>query len=191
MGRRAEKKQMKKIPVLVALNQELPQTLPDPFVKVITGVGKINATIAIMQAIHKYNPNKIINFGTAGSLNPVFGSGIHKVAKVAQRDMDVRALGLELGQASSKEPIWYILDDVETRPTLTSGDQFVDSRPEMMSDLVDMEAAAYAKVCHDYKIVLDVYKFVSDNADSDASGSWEENCDKGAALFMNILGEHQ
>jgi adenosylhomocysteine nucleosidase len=178
---------MKKIPVLVALNEELPNTLPAPYVKVITGIGKINATMSIMSAIHKYDPDTIINFGTAGSLNPVFSKGLFRVAKVAQRDMDIRALGLELGQAAIREPIWYILDDVETRPTLTSGDQFVSKRPEMESDLVDMEAAAYAKVCDQYRIILDVYKFVSDNADGEAAGTWEENCHKGAALFMAEL----
>ena len=176
-----------KIPVLVALNEELPNTLPAPYIKIITGVGKINATMAIMNAIHQYNPTTIINFGTAGSLNPVFGKGLFRVAKVAQRDMDIRALGLELGQAAKREPVWYILDEIETRPTLTSGDQFVSTRPEMESDLVDMEAAAYAKVCDKYKIMLDVYKFVSDNADGEAAGTWEENCRNGAELFMAEL----
>lgn len=181
---------MKKIPVLVALHEELPNKLPEPFVKVITGIGKVNAAIAVMKTIHEYTPRTIINFGTAGSLNPVFGSGIHKIAKVAQRDLDIRALGLELGQANKNDPIWYILDDIETRPTLTSGDQFVDSPPEMESDLVDMEAAVYAKVCKQYGIMLDVYKFVSDNADGEAANTWEENCHRGSDLFMKVLSEY-
>jgi adenosylhomocysteine nucleosidase len=179
----------KKIPVLVALREELPDDLPAQYVKVITGIGKINATIAIMKAIQEYQPTTVINYGTAGSLNPVFGSGIHKVAKVAQRDLDIRVLGLELGQASRSEPVWYILDDIETRPTLTSGDQFVNAVPEMMSDLVDMEAAAYAKVCKKYGIMLDVYKFVSDNADGEAAATWEENCHKGSKLFIQVLND--
>lgn len=175
------------IPVLVALEQELPGPMPAPYVKILTGVGKINATIAIMKVIHQYNPGVIINFGTAGSLNPVFASGLYKVARVAQRDLDIRALGLELGQSHRDDPVWYLLDDIETRPTLTTGDQFVSSRPELESDLVDMEAAAYAKVCHDNHIMLDVYKFVSDNADAAAQTTWEENCHKGAELFMQEL----
>ena len=181
---------MKQIPVLVALKEELPNDLPSPFVKVITGIGKINATVAVMRTIQEYNPRTIINFGTAGSLNPVFGSGLHRVAKVAQRDLDIRALGLQLGQASRSEPVWYLLDDIETRPTLTSGDQFVSSKPELDSDLVDMEAAAYAKVCREYGIILDVYKFVSDNADGEAANTWEENCHKGAELFMKVLNNY-
>ena len=43
------------------------------------------------------------------------------------------------------------------------------------------------KLCNKYKIMLDVYKFVSDNADGEAAGTWEENCHKGAALFMAEL----
>ena len=175
------------IPVLVALEQELPDHLPAAYVKVITGIGKVNATVAIMETIHKYNPKTIINFGTAGSLNPMFGTGLHSIAKVAQRDLDIRALGLQLGQASRHDPVWYLLDDIESRPTLTSGDQFVAIRPEMDSDLVDMEAAAYAKVCYDRRIILDVYKFVSDNADGEAAGTWSENCHKGAQLFMEKI----
>lgn len=38
-----------------------------PVVIVKTGVGTINATIAIMAAINKYNPIAIVNEGTAGS----------------------------------------------------------------------------------------------------------------------------
>lgn len=180
---------MKKIPVLVALNEELPNVLPDPYVKIITGIGKVNATMACMNAIHKYDPDHMINFGTAGSLNPVFDKGLFKVAKVAQRDLDIRVLGLELGQSARSAPVWYLLDDIETRPSLTSGDQFVNTRPEMDSDLVDMEAAAHARVCHEFTVMLDVYKFVSDNADDTAPSTWEENCHKGAELFMKALYE--
>lgn len=178
-----------KIPVLVALEQELPDQLPEKYIKVITGIGKVNAAVAIMKVIQEYNPRQIINFGTAGSLNPVFGKGVHRVAQVAQRDLDIRAIGLELGQASKSDPVWYSLDDIENRPTLTSGDQFVNSRPEMESDLVDMEAAVYAKICHDTRIALDIYKFVSDNADEESPDDWETNCHKGAQLFMDLLRE--
>ena len=33
-----------------------------------TGVGKINASIKLMELIKLYKPNQIINYGTAGSL---------------------------------------------------------------------------------------------------------------------------
>ena len=32
-----------------------------------SGVGKINATIKVLELIENYKPNKIVNYGTAGS----------------------------------------------------------------------------------------------------------------------------
>lgn len=177
----------KTIPVMVALNAELPDELPAPYVKVVMGVGKIKAAIATVNAIHKYQPTYIINYGTAGSLNPVFGKGIYQVAAVGQRDMDVRPLGSQLGETPFTKEHWISLSDNETRPTLSTGDNFVSSTPEFVSDLVDMEAYAIAMACREHRVILDVYKFVSDNADGEAPASWEENVAAGSALFMEIL----
>lgn len=172
---------------MVALEAELPDVLPAPYVKVVMGVGKIKAAIATMKAIQQYQPVRIINYGTAGSLNPVFGSGIHQIASVGQRDMDVRALGNRLGETPFTKEHWITLSDVESRPTLTTGDNFVSSVPELASDLVDMEAYAIAMVCRDQRVPLDVYKFVSDNADESAPASWEENVAAGREQFLRLL----
>ena len=181
----------KMIPVMVALDAELPDVLPAPYVKVVMGVGKIKASIATMKAIQQYQPDRVINYGTAGSLNPVFSSGMYQVASVGQRDMDVRALGNRLGETPFSKEHWITLSDVESRPTLTSGDNFVSSTPDLVSDLVDMEAYAIAMVCRDQKIPLDVYKFVSDNADEKAHISWEENVAAGSAQFVELLVNRQ
>jgi hypothetical protein len=42
-------------------------------------------------------------------------------------------------------------------------------------------------VCRDQKIPLDVYKFVSDNADTEAPRTWEENMSAGSVEFIKIL----
>lgn len=172
---------------MVALDAELPDVLPAPYVKVVMGVGKIKAAIATMKAIQQYQPTRIINYGTAGSLNPVFGTGIHQIASVGQRDMDVRILGNRLGETPLTKEFWISLSDVESRPTLTTGDNFVSSVPELESDLVDMEAYAIAMVCRDQKVPLDIYKFVSDNADETAHVSWEENVANGRDQFLELL----
>jgi adenosylhomocysteine nucleosidase len=175
------------IPVMIALNAELPDELPEPYVKCVMGVGKIKATIATMKAIQKYRPTRLINYGTAGSLNRDFSEGIYQIAVVGQRDMDVRALGCKLGETPYSKEHWITLSDVETRPTLTSGDSFVSFVPELKSDLVDMEAYAIAMVCRDQKVPLDVYKFVSDNADAEAPRTWEENVNAGSVEFIRLL----
>ena len=47
---------------IAALKEEAPN-LKDFY---YSGVGKINATIKIMELISKFQPNEIINYGTAG-----------------------------------------------------------------------------------------------------------------------------
>ena len=54
--------------ILVALENELPRNiLPNEHIE-YTGVGKINAAIKTVEVIHKFNPDMIVNFGTACSL---------------------------------------------------------------------------------------------------------------------------
>ena len=50
-----------------------------------------------------------------------------------------------------------------------------------------MEAYALAKTCAYLNVDFICYKYVSDDANEDASGDWEENVSKGEDLFYNIL----
>ena len=52
-----------------------------------------------------------------------------------------------------------------------------------------MEAYAIAKTCKIYSVEFACYKYISDNADSDAADNWKENCSKGFNLFVNCLNE--
>ena len=58
-------------------------------------------------------------------------------------------------------------------------------------DLVDMESYALAKVCKLENIKFRCFKYLSDNADENASDDWIENCKKGAKLFQNKLKEFE
>ena len=83
--------------LLVALEKELPTHLLPIWNIYYTGVGKVNAALSVVEACNLYKPNVIINYGTVGSLNPNL-SGLIKVNKFFQRDMDVRPLGFEYGE---------------------------------------------------------------------------------------------
>ena len=52
--------------ILSALASETEQ-LKSKYQVILTGVGKVNAAIATSKTIHKYNPDLIINYGSAGS----------------------------------------------------------------------------------------------------------------------------
>ena len=57
--------------LLVALENELQAiTIPKKIKVAYTGTGKINAATETQSAIIQYQPSLIINFGTAGGINP-------------------------------------------------------------------------------------------------------------------------
>jgi adenosylhomocysteine nucleosidase len=177
----------KLIPVLVAVDGELSVKLPYPYVKVVIGVGKVNAAIGTLNAIEKYKPTRIINFGTAGTLNSEeYGPGLYKIGSVKQRDMDCRPLGTDLGDTPF-DPIGTI--NFGEGPCLSTGDNFVTSKPELSSDLVDMEAYAIAKACMSRGVHLDIYKYVTDTADDNAAGDWLTQMEYGAQEFVNLIDQ--
>lgn len=172
--------------VLVALEEELPVELPQPYVKVVTGLGKVNAAIATALALDAYFPNveKVINFGTAGSLNQEdYASGLHRVSCVMQRDMDCTPIGFDIGQ-TPHDKFHRALNLGVEGPSLSTGDNFVTSEPELLTDLVDMEAYAIVKCCMMKNMPVEVYKFVSDNANEHADEDWNANVAKGYELFL-------
>ena len=152
-----------------------------------TGVGKINATYNLTKLIHKHKPTEVINYGTAGAIKKGL-SGIVECTKFYQRDMDVRGLlDLKLGETPFDNLNGII--NSEDGYSCGSGDNFVNKQIEMEIDLVDMEAYALAKVCKLEGIDFKCFKFISDNADSNASLDWIENCKKGAKLFHTKMNE--
>ena len=150
-----------------------------------TGVGKINATYNLTKIINKYKPTEIINFGSAGTLNRKL-NGLIECTKFYQRDMDVTALmSLQIGQ-TPYDNINEIINS-ENGYSCGSGDNFVTGKVPLNIDVVDMEAYALAKVCKLENINFRCLKFISDNADENASKDWVKNNEKGAELFKHKL----
>jgi len=141
----------------------------------------------LIKLIHKHKPTEVINYGTAGAIKKGL-SGIVECTKFYQRDMDVRGLlDLKLGETPFDNLNGII--NSEDGYSCGSGDNFVNKQIEMEIDLVDMEAYALAKVCKLEGIDFKCFKFISDNADSNASLDWIENCKKGAKLFHTKMNE--
>ena len=153
------------------------------------GVGKINATYNLSKLIGKIKPNLVINFGSAGAIKKGL-SGLVECTKFYQRDMDARGLlGLKLGET----PFDNINEIINSDEGFScgSGDSFVNNKIEINVDLVDMEAYALAKVCKLESVKFRCFKYVSDNADENATSDWMENCKKGAKLFQSKLKEFE
>ena len=171
--------------ILVAIEEELKRAkLPNHQIEYV-GVGKVNAVFNTLKAIEKHSPQQIINFGTAGTLDENI-KGLVEVSSFFQRDMDASPLGFKVGQTPFEEDIEITFG----REGLTcgTGDMFVTSTPTLKTDIVDMEAFAIAKVCKLKNIDFRCFKFISDNADSEAKNDWVDNVSLGAKLFIEKIG---
>ena len=149
-----------------------------------TGVGKINASIKLIELINLHKPTRIINYGTAGSLKREI-NGLVECTNFVQHDMDARGLlNFKLGETPF-DPISTITMSNEGY-TCGTGDRFVKNKLELECDIVDMEAYALAKVCKIHNIEFKCYKYISDYANDDSSNDWIENCNKGSTHFLSL-----
>ena len=165
---------------IAALKDETPELTKFHY----TGVGKINASIKLMELINLHKPNKVINYGTAGSLKDEI-NGLVECTTFIQRDMDARGLlNFKLGETPF-DPISTISFSKEGYICAT-GDSFVNKKLDLECDIVDMEAYALAKICMIYDIEFKCYKYISDYANDESSIDWTSNYYKGANLFLSL-----
>ena len=148
------------------------------------GVGKVNATYNTLRLINIHKPKIIINYGTAGAINSKL-KGLVECTKFYQRDMDVRGLDFELGET----PFDKIKEIITSKDGYScgTGDSFVNKKIDMEVDVVDMEAYAIAKVCKLENIEFKCFKYISDNADQNASNDWNTNLTLGAKAFAELI----
>jgi adenosylhomocysteine nucleosidase len=171
--------------ILAALPAELPEHNLDPeqYTVWFTGVGKVNAAMYATLACAQTDCEAVINYGTAGTLTPELAGQLIQVGTVMQRDMDARPLSaLGITPMDSEFAGSIVLGN--STYTCSTGDNFVTETPELVSDIVDMELYAIAKVCKHFSKTIIAYKYVTDLADKDAAEHWEENHSKGAEAFL-------
>jgi adenosylhomocysteine nucleosidase len=170
--------------ILIALREEAPRlALRDN--AFFTGIGKVNAAAKTALLIERHRPKRIINFGTAGGIT--VGTGLHRVTRFVQRDMQCFKLGCLPGE-TPYEPGGVVLDLGGDGLTCSTGDNFVtDPNLEIPADLVDMESYAIAKICYQLGVEFLCYKFVSDQANETAYQDWAEMVAAGEQHYINQL----
>ena len=188
--------------IVCALEAETQGQLEDWNV-LYTGVGKINATMNLVDRLSDYNyvkPKLIINYGTAGSHKYNKGEFVD-CTRFRQRDMDVSVLGFKRGETPfEKTPPTMIEMETDFNPIgkneiCNTGDSFVKDGKEytqgFQSEVLDMEAYALAKVCYHYNVPFISFKYITDGADERGADDWEENVGKGIVKFkekiLNLL----
>jgi adenosylhomocysteine nucleosidase len=169
--------------ILIAIQEEAPD-LNHMMNVFYTGAGKVNAAITAAELIVKYQPKRIINFGTAGGIT--VGTGLHECTQFVQRDMNCVGLGCKPGQTPFETNVSIGTPGL----TCSTGDNFVmDPQLLIPADLVDMEAYAIAKACEKHHVEFLCFKYVSDQANATADTDWRESVAHGQLHYINKLKE--
>ena len=163
--------------LVVALEEEAAHLHVSELPVLVTGVGKVNAAVAVAAILREFSPSRVVNLGTAGALADGL-DGIHLVGTVVQHDFDHDGLlaltGLHFGMPIST---------ADRGLTLATGDVFVsdpDKRAQLaqVADLVDMEGYAVAAASTNAGVPVTLVKRVSDSAGAEAARSWRESVDE-------------
>jgi nucleoside phosphorylase len=155
----------------------------------LTGIGKVSASIAVTRALAEHRPSRVLNVGTAGALRDGL-EGVHRIGRVVEHDLDHVALSQFLGVAVPGD----IVLDPDEPTVLATGDVFVQDpavRQELAAHahLVDMEGYAIALACAEAAVPCELVKIVSDDAAEDAGRSWLERVDELARVIAEVVAQ--
>lgn len=180
-----------RIAIAVALPQELGSALLQGAAQVFyTGVGKVNAALATREALQRFHPDILINFGTAGAVHTGL-SGLLPISGVVQRDMNAEPLAPRGTTPFHAGP--HRLDSGQAGWVCGTGDSFVSAHDPWFDtagiQVVDMELFAIASACQRLGTPWRSMKFVSDQANGDAPADWQANVRRGEELFVRWFFE--
>ncbi|MHA2938516.1 5'-methylthioadenosine/S-adenosylhomocysteine nucleosidase [Vibrio sp. RC27] len=163
-----------------------------------SGIGKVSAALGTTLLIDNYQPDVIINTGSAGGFASSLTMGDVVISsEVRHHDADVTAFGYEIGQMAG-QPAAFMADEklisvaeqavkqTEDRHAvkglICTGDVFVctpDKQAFIRQNFpnaiaVEMEASAIAQTCHQFNVPFVVVRAISDVADKESPMSFDE-----------------
>lgn len=149
-----------------------------------SGIGKVSAAVGTTLLLSKFQPDVVINTGSAGAFDPTLNLGDVVISsEVRYHDADATAFGYELGQIPqqpaafhSDEALMSLAEQALTEEThavrglICTADTFVHTDAHLshirthFPDTVaaEMEAAAIAQVCKQFGTPFVVVRAISD-----------------------------
>ena len=175
-----------RILAIVALPTEIPMENWGSRPRMIySGVGKINTSIKLVEAIQIFEPDLVVNLGTAGSIRSEI-EGVVEVDTVLERDLDAFPL-CDRGLIPFEEGNNRYYSGYEG-VVCASGDSFVreiDTYLKSMNvDIVDMELIAIARVCNKYNLPWRSFKFISDYIGNNMEQQWQDGVTKASEALI-------
>ncbi len=133
-------------------------------VLMISGAGKVNASMAATYGCIHYRPGQVLNFGAAGatSISASLGN-IYQVGTAIEFD------GFDLRTGSRPTYTPEILPGFPTAVIATQDIPVIEGKNRTIvsvsAELVDMEASAVVQVCQKFQVRCHLFKFVTDTPD--------------------------
>jgi len=171
-----------------------------------SGIGKVNAAMSTTILLEKYQPDVVINTGSAGGYdeNLVVGAFVISDA-VRHHDVAATIFGYEMGQVPqmpvgfkadarlmevAEQAVAEVGEHQSATGLITTGDSFMNDpvRVETVRNYfptmkaVEMEAAAVAQVCYQFATPFVVIRALSDIAGKQSDISFDE--------FLPIAAKH-
>ena len=169
---------------VMAVDAEYGPHLKARFTPLLTGVGPVEAGIAMGTALHSLEareslPDLVVSLGSAGSRRCPLGE-IFQITSVSWRDMDATRLGFPKGVTPMVDhpvdiplvtPLPLPLARLSTGANVVGGEDYAG----IDADMVDMESFAIARACARYDVPLMGLRGVSDGpGELDHINSWME-----------------
>ncbi len=171
-----------------------------------SGIGKVNAAMSTTILLQKYQPDVVINTGSAGGFDENLDVGAIVISDdVRHHDCDVTAFGYEIGQMAgmpagfkadaklievAKEAVTEVGTHSFAVGLICSGDVFM-ADPKRVEEVrknfptmkaCEMEAAGVAQVCYQFDTPFVVIRSLSDIAGKQSNISFDE--------FLPVAAKH-
>jgi adenosylhomocysteine nucleosidase len=176
-----------------------------------SGIGKVNAAISSTLLLELYQPDYVINTGSAGGFHTDLNVGdIVISSSVCHHDVDVTPFGYELGQVPGSPPCFMpdphlikiaqhaiesLQEVVHMHGLIATGDRFMHQADDVTQtrtnfpDMIacEMEAAAVAQVCHSFSIPFVIIRSLSDIAGKENAVTFEKYLEQAATHSAKVI----
>ncbi|MBO1923366.1 5'-methylthioadenosine/S-adenosylhomocysteine nucleosidase [Thiomicrorhabdus sp. 6S3-12] len=176
-----------------------------------SGIGKVNAAISSTILLQLYDPDFVINTGSAGGFHVDLNVGDVVISSsVCHHDVDVTPFGYDKGQVPGM-PTHFMPEDklvkaaqasiedlgevVHMHGLIATGDRFMhhpddvastrEAFPEMIA--CEMEAAAVAQVCHSFGKPFVIIRSLSDIAGKENKVTFEQYLEQAATHSAKVI----
>lgn len=140
-----------------------------------TGIAKMQASVAVAEAIAAEKPDMVLNIGTAGTFRHKVGD-IVVCRKFKDRDLVKVKIPeiIDYIDLSGQELPAFRELAVMPAGECSTGDSFVTTAEEMDSDVCDMESFCIAYICKKHDLPFVSVKVVSDVVGSNSVKNWQD-----------------